>query len=85
MTDPIIIKLFRLTQLIIEYLLYAQEELAHNLQNISKKYSLKKREIIRMRKDNIELEENNNYLKKQYLITVQATTLHSNKVQRLPW
>ena len=43
MTDPQIIKLFRITQLIIEYLLYSQDKLVENLNNLAEKYSSKKR------------------------------------------
>lgn len=45
MTDPQIIKLFRVAQLMIEYLLYAQEQLASNLSELAAKYSAKKRYV----------------------------------------
>lgn len=43
MTDPHVIKLFRVAQMIIEYLLYAQENLAERLTILAGKYSEKKR------------------------------------------
>jgi hypothetical protein len=43
LTDPLVIKLFRVAQLIIEYLLYAQEQLASNLNALAAKYTIKKR------------------------------------------
>lgn len=43
MTDPQVIKLFKIAQLTIEYLLYSQDTLVTNLNDLSKKYSGKKR------------------------------------------
>lgn len=43
MTDPLLIKLFRASQLVIEYLLYAQEQLAASLNALAVKYAQKKR------------------------------------------
>ena len=43
LTDPLVIKLFRLAQLTIEYLLHVQDELTHNLEFLTSKYALKKR------------------------------------------
>lgn len=43
LTDPLVVKLFRTAQLMIEYLLYAQEQLAANLNLMAKKYTEKKR------------------------------------------
>ena len=43
MTDPQVIKLFKISQLIIEYLLYSQDTLVTNLNELSRKYSAKKR------------------------------------------
>jgi hypothetical protein len=45
LTDPQILKLFSLAQLIIEYLLYSQDNLVSNLNQLSKKYNSKKRLI----------------------------------------
>jgi len=42
-TDQHVIKLFRAAQLIIEYLLYVQEQLASNLNIVASKYTEKKR------------------------------------------
>ena len=43
MTDEHIIKLFNVAQLTVEYLLYAQEQLAGSLHSLATKYSDKKR------------------------------------------
>ena len=43
LTDPQIIKIFKLSQLTIEYLLYSQDQLVNNLNELSKKYTAKKR------------------------------------------
>lgn len=43
LTDPQIIKLFRVSQLMIEYLLYSQDQLVENLNKLSVKYTEKKR------------------------------------------
>lgn len=43
LTDPQIVKLFKISQLTIEYLLYSQDQLVANLDELSKKYSSKKR------------------------------------------
>ena len=42
-TDQHVIKLFRAAQLIIEYLLYVQEQLAKNLNIVATKYTSQKR------------------------------------------
>ncbi len=42
-SDKQVIKLFNLAQLTIEYLLYSQERLVGSLNELSKKYSMKKR------------------------------------------
>jgi hypothetical protein len=39
----------RTSQLMIEYLLYAQEELASNLQNLASKYGSKKKSLAKKR------------------------------------
>jgi hypothetical protein len=44
-TDQHVIKLFRMAQLTIEYLLYAQEQLSTNLNALASKYAAKKRLI----------------------------------------
>ena len=43
LTDPQIIKLFQTSQMMIEYLLFVQEQLTTNLQQLADKYVLKKR------------------------------------------
>jgi hypothetical protein len=42
-TDQHVVKIFRAAQLVIEYLLYAQEQLADNCNVLSNKYMAKKR------------------------------------------
>ncbi len=43
LTDPQIVKIFRISQLIIEYLLYSQDQLVDSMNKLSKKYSIKKK------------------------------------------
>jgi zinc finger protein DZIP1 len=43
LTDPQIVKFFRISQLMLEYLLYSQDKLVENLNNLSQKYTAKKR------------------------------------------
>ena len=43
LTDPQIVKLFKTSQMMIEYLLFVQEQLTTNLQQLADKYVLKKR------------------------------------------
>jgi hypothetical protein len=43
LTDPQVIKLFRTSQLMIEYLLFVQDHLTTNLQQLANKYIAKKR------------------------------------------
>ena len=62
-TDPLIIKLFRITQLTIEYLLFSQEQLAMDLQKVTKRYTEKKRNIVKKRKEILQLQEANRRLK----------------------
>lgn len=45
-TDQHVVKLFRVAQLIIEYLLYAQEQLSSNLNSLASKYAAKKRYLL---------------------------------------
>ena len=42
-TDQHVVKLFRAAQMIIEYLLYAQDQLSNSVTNLSRKYGEKKR------------------------------------------
>lgn len=44
-TDPMILKLFRVAQYTIEYLLHVQEQLASTLNSLASKYAKKKRYI----------------------------------------
>ena len=50
--DEVFIKLFRLSQLTIEYLLNVQDTLASNLDALAVKYSSKKREVERLKEGN---------------------------------
>jgi hypothetical protein len=43
LTDPQIVKLFRISQLMLEYLLYSQDKLVENLNNYAQKYAEKKK------------------------------------------
>lgn len=43
LTDPQVIKLFKISQLIIEYLLYSQDQFVAKLGDLSKKYLSKKK------------------------------------------
>jgi len=45
LTDPQVVKLFRVSQLMLEYLLYSQDQLVENLNNLSHKYTEKKRSL----------------------------------------
>jgi hypothetical protein len=45
LTDPQIVKLFRISQLMLEYLLYSQDKLVENLNNYAQKYAEKKRYV----------------------------------------
>ena len=63
LTDPLVIKLFRTSQLMIEYLLYAQEQLASNLQQMANKYGSKKRSLAKKRIELAELQESTKHLR----------------------
>ena len=63
LTDQLVIKLFRISQMTIEYLLYAQENLTENLQGLAAKYNGKKRSLAKKRKELIELQESSKHLK----------------------
>jgi hypothetical protein len=65
MTDPLIIKTFQLCQLLIEYLLFVQEELIGELSKKTEKYASLKREMHHKRKE---------------LATVQETCDHYSKI-----
>eukprot|EP01041_Mallomonas_annulata_P001492 gene1492-2874_t len=64
-TDQHVIKLFRIAQLVIEYLLYVQEHLADSLHALATKYSNQKRSLIKKRKELIELNESSKVMKSQ--------------------
>ena len=65
MTDQHIIKLFKISQLTIEYLLYAQEQLTTSLHGLATKYADKKRTLLRKREEMNCLNESSKTLKKQ--------------------
>jgi len=57
-TDQQVLKLFRLAQLIIEYLLYSQDKLIDNVSSMAKKYGAKKKYL---KFDQILLQELNRF------------------------
>ena len=65
LTDPQVIKLFRTSQLMIEYLLYAQEQLASNLQQMANRYGSKKRSLAKKRIELAELQESTKHLREE--------------------
>ena len=46
-TDPLVIKLFKISQMTIEYLLFCQEELATDLQQATVKYTEKRKRNVK--------------------------------------
>ena len=46
LTDPILVKFFRIAQLIIEYLLYAQEQLVQNVHSLATKWDFMLEKIL---------------------------------------
>lgn len=62
-TDQHVVKLFRTSQLMIEYLLFAQEQLASNLDSLAAKYLAKKRALTKKRREIAELLESTKHLK----------------------
>jgi hypothetical protein len=69
--DPLIVKLFRLAQLLIEYLLYAQDQLTSNLKKLAQKYASKKRDILRKRRELLQLQESTATMKTQIKVKKQ--------------
>ena len=65
LTDPQVIKLFRTSQLMIEYLLYAQEQLASNLQQMANRYGSKKKSLAKKRIELAELQESTKHLREE--------------------
>jgi hypothetical protein len=63
--DRDIIKLFQITQMIIEYMLHAQDHMAFSLRQLSFKYLNKKKELMGKRKEVIELREGTKTMKSQ--------------------
>ena len=85
MTDPLLVKLFRTAQLMIEYLLFTQSQLAGNLGSLAGKYSAQKRALLRKRQEHTELQELVTLLesevqtKKQGIAVLEALLLDSSK------
>jgi hypothetical protein len=65
LSDPDVVKFFRVMQLTIEYLLHTQDHLAGNLRVLSSKYSSKKRDLLEKKKQIIELAESETMLRKE--------------------
>ena len=65
LTDPQVIKMFKMSQLIIEYLLYSQDLFVANLGELSKKYIAKKKSLSKKRRELAELEEATKHLRNQ--------------------
>ena len=65
MSDPDVMKLFRISQLMLEYLLYSQDSLAGELRDLSSRYAAKKRDLAGKRKEVIELTEATRQLKSE--------------------
>ena len=63
MTDQLVIKIFRIAQMTIEYLLFAQDRLASDLHELAAKYNAKKRNLVKKRKEFAELQESVKHLK----------------------
>jgi hypothetical protein len=57
MTDPMVLKLFRTSQLLMEYLLYTQGQLAGHLGGLAEKYATQKATLVRKRVEVAELAE----------------------------
>ena len=69
------IRLFQIAQLTLEYLLNVQDILASNLNALAKKYSMKKRELERMKQ--IELLKENEVMQLKQIIRMNETNLTS--------
>lgn len=86
MTDIGIIKLFRMSQFVVEYLLYLQELIVLNLSAISNKYLLKRNAIYRKRQELSNLKEscihykNEIKVKKSNLETIETLLFKSHKI-----
>lgn len=74
MTDQHVIKLFRLSQLLIEYLLYVQDQLAGNLNKLASKYISQKKSLYKKRRELVELKETSKVLHTQ--LKAKKNSLH---------
>eukprot|EP00600_Ochromonadales_sp_CCMP1393_P003028 CAMPEP_0174989194 /NCGR_PEP_ID=MMETSP0004_2-20121128/20579_1 /TAXON_ID=420556 /ORGANISM="Ochromonas sp., Strain CCMP1393" /LENGTH=1304 /DNA_ID=CAMNT_0016242561 /DNA_START=94 /DNA_END=4008 /DNA_ORIENTATION=- len=87
LTDPQIVKLFRVSQLMLEYLLFSQDKLVDNLNLLSKKYNNKKRGLTKKRRELVELEESTKLLrnqvkaKKQNISTLEDLLKEANRTR----
>ena len=85
LSDPLLVKLFRTSQLMIEYLLYSQTQLAGSLTNLAEKYSNQKKSLVEKRKELIELKELSSHLeeevstKKRGLSVLEALLAKANE------
>ena len=85
MTDSLLVKLFRTAQLMIEYLLFTQSQLANNLKNLAGKYSQQKKALQRKRQEFSELQElvsvleNDVQTKKQGISVLETLLLDNSK------
>ncbi|KAJ1386988.1 Iguana/Dzip1-like DAZ-interacting protein N-terminal-domain-containing protein, partial [Ochromonadaceae sp. CCMP2298] len=87
LTDPQIVKLFRVSQLTLEYLLYSQDKLVDNLNQLARKYTDKKRGLSKKRRELVQLEESTKLLhsqvraKKQNIATLQDLLKEANRTR----
>ena len=87
LTDPQIVKLFRISQLMLEYLLYSQDKLVENLNHLSQKYASQKKGLSKKRREMAELEESTKLLrnqvkaKKQNIATLEDLLKEANRTR----
>jgi len=88
MTDPLLCKLFRTAQLMIEYLLFTQSKLAGNLHNLAGRYSQQKESLLKKRHQLAELKalvahlEGETAAKKQGMQVLETLLLDGSKARR---
>eukprot|EP00605_Chrysophyceae_sp_TOSAG23-4_P001070 GSChrysophyteH1.ASY1.ANO1.1175.1 assembled CDS len=88
MTDPLLAKLFRTAQLMIEYLLFTQTKLAKNLNNLATRYSSQKESLLRKRHELAELKalvsqlEDEVSTKKQGITALESILVDNSKARR---
>ncbi len=87
-TDGDVVKLFRITQLVMEYLLHTQDQLLTGLSTLANKYNSKKNEINEKKKLLVTLQEsckhlkNENKIKMNSIATLESlvANTHNNKL-----